>query len=287
MKRYAVPLIAILLIGLVTGCLGENDGKTMPETTRSVQSTAKTVETTPTGQTSSQTTTTQTPEEPDPEELLKAVNTIRQFTYISNATLVMVVTIGGDNVSETDNVTLNIIEKGYMDYESWSAWINSTTVSLPDGVKTNTSMIVVDNVTYIKTVVEWVKVEDPETSEIVWRYSIVGLAREYLKEKPYSVENDGTLKLVYRVPEYRLRPLATVYFATSSETVVNVKDGRLELYFKDGQLVGGRLSFDVSSETEVNDPILGEMKITQRGTWDETFEITSINERRKVEIPLT
>ena len=282
MKRYAVPLIAILLIGLVAGCLGGNGGRTASDSTSSaIPSTTEKMETTTTGQPT--TTTTRTPEGPDLDELLKAVSSIGQFTYTSNATLRMLVTIEQGNTSETDNVTLNVLENGYMDYESWSAWINSTTVSLPDGARTNTSRMVVDNVTYIQTIIGWVKAEDPAASEIVWRYSIVGLAREYLGEKPDAIENDGILKLVYRIPDYKLRPLATVYFATSPDTVVNVEDGRLELYFRDGQLVGGRLSFSVSSETDVNDPTLGEMKITQEGTWDETFEITSINEKRKVE----
>ncbi|ASJ06173.1 hypothetical protein [Thermococcus pacificus] len=280
MKRYAVLFIAILLIGLVAGCLGRNSGETTPSGTTSsaTQSITKKVETT---------TTTQTPKGPDLDELLKTVNSIRQFTYTSNATLRMLVTIEQGNTSETDNVTLNVLENGYMDYESWSAWINSTTVSLPDGAKTNMSRIVVDNITYIQSIVGWVKAEDTGASEIVWRYSIVGLAKEYLGEKPSSVENNGTLKLVYHIPDYRLRPFATVYFATSSETVVNVEDGRLELYFRDGQLVGGRLSFSVSSETDVNDPTLGEMKITQNGTWDETFKITSINEKKAVKAPST
>jgi len=289
MKGYAIALIAILLIGFVGGCLG-GKGETTPTATSSAYNTGSsqsfTPSTTPTT-TSEPTTTTQTPKEPDREELLKSVSKIKQFTYTSNATLKMVVTIDQNGSTERDNVTLNIVENGYIDYESRSAWVNSTSVSLPDGARTNTSMIVLNNVTYLNTVVGWVKTEDPAASEVLWRYNIVSLAREFLREKPNSIDTGEVVRLVYIVPDYKLKDLATVYFAASPNTTVNVEKGKLELYFRDGRLSGGRLLFTVSSETHVNDPTLGKMTITQSGSWEETFEITSINEKRTVKAPLT
>ncbi|ASJ08143.1 hypothetical protein A3L11_02425 [Thermococcus siculi] len=289
MKGYAIPLIAILLIGFIGGCLGGN-GETTPTATTSVHNTGSsqsfTPSTTPTT-TSEPTTTTQTQKEPDREELLKSVSEIRRFTYTGNSTLRMVVTIEQDNATETDNVTLNIVEKGYIDYESWSAWVNSTSVSLPDGARTNTSMIVLNNVTYLSTMVGWVKTEDPAASEVLWRYNIVSLAKEFLRKKPDSIEGGEVLRLVYLVPDYKLKDLATVYFAVSPDTRISVEKGKLELYFRDGRLSGGRLLFTVSSETHVDDPTLGEMTITQSGSWEETFEITSINEKRTVKAPIT
>ncbi|AEK73361.1 hypothetical protein GQS_07315 [Thermococcus sp. 4557] len=287
MKRYAFLLIVILLAGAMAGCLGGGGSGVTPSTTTESEGTAPTTTTTQQTTTTPSQTATETPAGPDVNALLQEVSRIQQFTYTSNASLEMLVTIEGNGTSQGDNVTLRILERGYMDFESWSAWINSTTVSLPDGARTNTSRIVVENVTYIQTIVGWVRTEDSDASDILWRYSIVGLAREYLREKPDSVETGAVTKLIYRIPDYRLKPLATVYFAASPDTVVYVKDGRLELWFSDGRLIGGRLSFSVSSETNVDDPTLGKMTIKQDGKWNETFEIDSINEKRNVREPST
>ncbi|QDA32197.1 hypothetical protein FH039_00540 [Thermococcus indicus] len=287
MKRYALLLIVVLLTGAVAGCLGGDGSSVTPSTTAENEGTVPTTTTAPQTTTTPSRTVTETPAGPDVNALLQGVSEIRQFTYTSNTSLEMLVTIEGNGTSQGDNVTLRILERGYMDFESWSAWINSTTVSLPDGARTNTSRIVVDNVTYIQTIVGWVRTEDRTASDILWRYSIVGLAREYLKEKPNSVETGAVTKLTYSIPDYRLKPLAMVYFAASPDTVVYVKDGQLELWFSDGRLVGGRLSFSVSSETNVDDPTLGKMTIKQDGKWSETFEIDSINEKRSVKEPST
>ncbi|CAD5245282.1 hypothetical protein [Thermococcus camini] len=285
MKRYAFLLIVVLLTGAVAGCLGGGGSGVTPSTTTESGGTSPTTTTTQQTTTTPSQTATETPSGQDVNALLQGVSKIRQFTYTSNASLEMLVTIEGNGTSQEDNVTLHILERGYMDFESWSAWINSTTVSLPDGARTNTSRIVVENVTYIQTIVGWVRTEDRAASDILWRYSIVGLAREYLKEKPDSVETGAVTKLTYSIPDYRLKPLATVYFAASPDTVVYVKDGQLELWFSEERLIGGRLSFSVSSETNVDDPTLGKMTIKQDGKWSETFKIDSINEKRSVREP--
>ncbi|AFL95304.1 hypothetical protein CL1_1101 [Thermococcus cleftensis] len=285
MRRYAFLLIVLLVIA-TAGCLGGNgQAPTTTEGQISTPTTTPNLETTTSSSPTETTTTTFTPPELDLNGLLENVLGIKQFTYLSNATLNMTVTIEGNGTSQNDNVSLRIIERGYIDFDSWSAWINSTTLSLQDGARTNASRIVVNNVTYIQTPVGWVTSEDPTVSEVLWRYSVVGLAREYLGEKPDSVEGGEVIRLTYLVPDYKLKPLAALYFAVSENTDVVVRDGKLELWFRDGRLVGGRLSFSVSSTAEVDDPVLGKMTITQAGTWDETFKVTSINEKRKVNPP--
>lgn len=280
MKGYALPLLVILLVGAIAGCMGGGETTAKPTASIVPNGTEK-METTG----SPRPAVTTTRKEPDPGELLEGVRSIRRFTYNSNTSLVMTVTVEGNESSETDNVTLRIIERGYVDYDSWSAWINTTTISLPDGTGTETSRIIVNNVTYLRTAVGWVRIDDPAASEMVWRYSIVSLARRYLAEKPDSIEEGKILRLIYRIPDYELEPLAEAYFSASAQTSVYVSGGRLELHFRGNRLVGGRLGFDVSSVTEVSDPILGEMRITQEGSWDETFEITSVNKRIEVRPP--
>ncbi|WP_258085076.1 hypothetical protein [Thermococcus thermotolerans] len=287
MKKYALVLILVLVIGFTAGCLG--GGSDTTTSSPAVSSSPGT--TTPTTTSQSPTTTsqspTETPKEVTTDELLQWVSALNQYTYVSNATISMLVVVTQGNVSQRDNVTLNIIERGYMDFESWSAVINTTTISVPDGASTNTSRIVFNNVTYIRTPLGWVKSDDPTTAEFVWKYNIVSLAKEYLKRTPDERENGERLVLRYHLSDYEVRPLATMYFATTPDTEISVKDGVLELYFENGRLVGGRVSFSVSAKTSIDDPTIGKMTITQDGSWSETIRITSINEKKNVEAPST
>ncbi|ASJ13466.1 hypothetical protein [Thermococcus thioreducens] len=288
MKKYALVLILVLVIGFTAGCLGGGSDTTTSSPTVSSSSAT----TTPTTTSQSPTTATsqsptETPKEVTTDELFQWVSAVNQYTYVGNATISMVVAIKQENVSQRDNVTLNIIERGYIDFESWSASINTTTISVPDGASTNTSRIVVNNVTYILTPVGWVKSDDQATAEFVWKYNIVSLAREYLKRTPDERENSERLVLRYHLRDYEVRPLAIMYFATTPDTEISVKDSLLELYFENGRLVGGRISFSVSAKTSIDDPTIGKMTITQDGSWSEAILITSTNEKKNVEAPST
>ncbi len=286
MKKYALVLVLVLVIGFTAGCLG-GGGDT---TTSSTETPSSSGTTTPATTTTSVPTTTsqpptETPRELTTDELLQWVSAVNQYTYVSNATISMLVVVTQENVTQRDNVTLRIIERGYMDFESWSASMNTTTISVQDGASTNTSRVVVNNVTYIRTPLGWVKSDDPTTAEFVWKYNIVSLAREYLKRTPDERENGGRLVLRYYLNGYEVKPLATMYFATTPDTEISVKDGVLELYFENGRLIGGRISFSVSTKTSIDDPTIGKMTITQNGSWSETIQITSINEKREVNPP--
>ena len=288
MKKYALILILILVTGLMAGCLGGNGSTTSSPTTS--QQTEHTPSTTTTRSVSSTTTTpspTETPREITTDELLAGVSGIRQFTYTANAEVSMLVIVKQENLTQRDNVTLAIEETGYMDFESWSAWINTTTISVPDNASTNTSRIVVNNVTYIMTPMGWVKATDPATAEFMWRYNLVSLAREYLKRTPDERENGEKLVLRYYLNDQEVAPLAMMYFAATQDTQISVKNGVLELYFDGANLIGGRISFSVSTKTSIDDPTIGKMTITQDGSWSETITITSVNEKRKVTEPST
>ncbi|WP_297421493.1 hypothetical protein [Thermococcus sp.] len=290
MKKYAMLVIVILLIGFAAGCIGQ--GKNGSTTT--VQSgNGPLVNVTTESQSHTQTTTTTRPpatgngKTPNLKELLKAVNGIDQFIYVSNTTINMTVTIKSNKTSQSENLTLLIDEKGYIDFQSKSAWINSTTKTPPVGPSTTISRIVIGNATYMHIVSGWVKLNDSRVSEMVWRFNIVGLARTYLTKKPNSIKTGEVTVLTYSVPDYLITPLARNYFATSPNSSVEVQNGTLELYFNGDRLIGGKLSFHVEAEARVKDNLLGEMNIKQKGLWVEMFRITSINVKEEVKAPST
>lgn len=192
-----------------------------------------------------------------------------------------------ENVSWTDNVTLGMSERGYLDFGSWSALINTTTVSVPDGVSFNTSRVLVSNVTYIQTPTGWVKSDDSSTADFIWRYNIVSLARKYLGMAPDHRESGEGLVLEYHLSDYDVRELASIYFVSTPNTTITVKGGVLKLYFENGELVGGMINFSVITRTSIEDPTMGKITITQDGSWSETVRITSVNEKMEVKAPST
>ncbi|ASJ10630.1 hypothetical protein A3L12_04615 [Thermococcus sp. P6] len=283
MRRHALIILLVAII-ITSGCLG---GKDTTGSSPAIEETKVTPSTTTT--TTMETTTTQTssplqrPGETR-EKLLQEVSGMERYTYTANTTISMIVVVTEENLSQRDNVTLRIIEEGYLDLESGDAWINTTTTSVPDGASTNTSRIVVGNVTYLLTPAGWVK-EDPNASRLLWEYNIVSLARRYLKKEPDERETGERLLLRYVLGGDEIEPLGRAYFAMTPDTEVEVRDGLLELYFEGGKLAGGRISFRIRTVTSINDPNLGSMTITQDGSWSQTVRITSVNERRKVEAP--
>ncbi len=288
MRKYALLLVALILVGFAAGCMGQ-EGK---GGTTTVQPSGPLVNVTTESQTHSQTTTSQPPAEGnkrtiDLKELQKAVNGIGQFTYVSNTTINMTVTLTSNKTSQSENLTLIIGEKGYIDLQAKRAWINSTTQTPPAGPSTTMSRIVIGNTTYMHIISGWIKLNDSRVSEMVWGFNIVALARTYLTKKPDSIKTGQVTVLTYKVPNYLITPLAKNYFATSPNSSVEVRDGTLELYFRGDRLMGGRLSFHVKAEAEINDNLLGKMHIEQEGSWVETVRVTSINVKEEVKAPTT
>ncbi len=288
MRKYALLVVALILIGFATGCMGQEGkgGTTM------VQPSGPLVNVTTESQTHSQTTTSQplttgNEKTTDLKELQRAVNGIGQFAYVSNTTINMTVTLTSNKTSQSENLTLVIGEKGYIDLQAKRAWVNSTTQTPPAGPSTTMSRIVIGNTTYMHIVSGWIKLNDSRVSEMVWGFNIVALAKTYLEKKPDSIKTGGVTVLTYRVPNYLITPLAKNYFATSPNSSVEVRDGTLELYFRGDRLMGGRLSFHVKAEAEINDNLLGKMHIEQEGSWVETVRITSINVKEEVKAPTT
>ncbi len=293
MRGYAaLIMVAIIVVG-IAGCIGNGSPGTSPTTTAKSHTT--TMSTAPPNESASPTTQTMTQTTTRPEkkgisrsELLENLSSVWSFTYVSNGTLRMVVGISTNGTSQTDNVTLRIIERGYVDLKDRRAWINSTAIGSPDGAQTNTSRVVIGETTYVRALTGWIKINDTNIATVVWDYNIVSLARKYLGEKPESMETNGSLIVLrYSVPDYDLTNLAREYFSISPGAKVEVSNGRLEFYFRNGKIAGGTLSFDVETSVRISDPVLGNATITQSGHWEQVIRVTGINVKENVKAPTT
>ncbi|WP_297477147.1 hypothetical protein [Thermococcus sp.] len=293
MKGYAALIVITLLVVGIAGCVGNGSSGTTTPMKTSPTATSMTATKTSTGPVASPTsieTTTQPKgkKEVSRSDLLENLNSVWSFTYVSNGTLKMTVSISTNGTSQTDNVTLRIIERGYVDLRDKRAWINSTAIGSPDGAQTNTSRIIIGETTYVRGLTGWIKINDTNLAAVVWNYNIVDLARKYLGEKPESTETNGSLVIMeYSVPYYDLTDLAREYFSISPKTKVEVSNGRLEFYFRNGEIAGGKLSFDVETSVQISDPLLGNATITQSGHWEQVITVTGINVKEEVKAPTT
>ena len=289
MRKYATLIMIALLIVGIAGCIGNGSPgqTTSPETSQSPSSTV--TASPPTSSPATTTTSTQRVEKKvSPSDLLKNLGSVWSFTYTSKGNLTMIVTVSGNGTSQTDNVTLEIVEKGYIDLKDKRAWINSTAISSPDGAKTNTSRIVLGNTSYLKVISGWIKTNDTNLASVVWDYNVVSMAKRYLREKPESLETRGNVVvLTYAVPDYDLATLAKQYFSISPDTKIEVSNGTLEFYFRNGEIAGEKLSFDVETNVGISDPLLGNVTITQRGHWEQVITVTGINVKEEVTAPAT
>ena len=288
MKKYALALVLILVIGLVAGCLGGGDETTSPSPESSPSQTE--IQTTSTPSTTSpmetEPTPTETPREYTREDLLKRLGRIRQLTYVANVSILMNVTIEQGETLQKDTLNLSVVERGYLDFESWNAWINMTTTSHPDGASTNTSRVIVSNVTYVQTPLGVIK-GDESLPDPVWEYNLLTLARRYLRGEPEKIERGDVTAFVYPLTGKDATTLAQLYLAISPDTEITVEWAYLVLQFKEGELIGGAISYRVTSRTEINDPSLGNMVITQEALVEEAISVESVNEKVEVKAPAT
>ncbi|NJE05472.1 hypothetical protein E3E36_04805 [Thermococcus sp. M36] len=285
MKKQAAAAIILILAVYAAGCLGTVPEKSTVAPEQQPDSTTtggpKSPQEIPTGRTQ-----TVPQGEQAAEKRFPGIEWVRQVSYEGNVTIHMRVTVEQGNTSQEGKVSLLILEHVYLDFASWSASVNSTTVSLPDGAEVDTSRIIVNNVTYLMTPEGWIKVEDPLPAEVFWKTNIISLAKE---GRVSRVElRNGTLVAVYDISPDLVKDLARAYFEVTPGAELIIRNIRLEIYFRNGAPVKGTLSFEVTSKAEVdsNTP-LGKLSILQKGNWTQTVEITSINEKSPVKPPST
>ncbi len=201
----------------------------------------------------------------------------------------MNVTVLVSNFTQNTSISLQMIERGYIDLLSMEAAINTTTITEPDNTTLTTLRVVKDGKTYIKTVigpgVSSMNVTD-NVSAFIWEYNPLSLAKRYIRETPDKVIKNGkTTELTYTLGWQDVKALSILYLAVTEDTGIEVKGGRLSLIFEGEKLTRVEVEYSVVATTVVNDSLLGQMtiKISAKGISD--YEITSINERREVEPP--
>ena len=281
MRKRLLSLFLVLLIVLASGCIGGSNSTS----TTSSQSTASST-TSHSAQIESKTTTTSQ----NPLETLKSsLESVEQFTYRGKTLIHMNVTVLVSNFTQNTSISLQMIERGYIDLSSMEAAINTTTITEPDNTTLTTLRVVKDGKTYIKTVigpgVSSTNVTD-NVSAFIWEYNPLSLAKRYIRESPDKVIKNGkTTELTYTLGWQDVKALSILYLAVTEDTGIEVKGGRLSLIFEGEKLTRVEVEYSVVATTVVNDSLLGQMtiKISAKGISD--YEITSINERREVEPP--
>jgi len=286
MKKLGLVLILLVILSVASGCLGGEE-RTSTQSESSSTYPSSTLQTTTTEKdttTSTGNTETESPGGYTREELLQGVSGITKFTYVANASIHMNVTVNQEGIVQRDSLNLSINEQGYLDFDGMKAWINTTTTSLPDGVSSNTSRIIIGDTMYIQTPVGMVEAEGG-LGDPIWQYNLVSLAKRYLTKEPEEREENGELVLIYRLEERDAEALAKMYLALSPDAQVSIKWGSMVLRFKDGKLVGGAMSYYAISEVVITDPSIGNMTIRQEALWEESVEIREINEGIEISAP--
>ena len=272
MKKLMVLLLVLIVVS--AGCISGNTSQ--PQTSESNKESTSTGSTTPTETTPQKEGTVINP--------FKAIDRIKQYTYSENSSVEMLIETETGNITEQINVSLLILENGYVDLEDKKAKIQTKTTTLPDNMTVNTTWIIIgDNVYYADDLLGIVNVKN---DTLFWRINPVSLAKKLLELDPVgNYTENGTLVLVYSVPEEIILPLAEFYLSVP-DTNTTVTDATAELYFTEDGFTGMKLIYGILVTTTVED-IGGEMEVTERGHWKGTIKITSINKKEEVEVPST
>ncbi|AHL23457.1 hypothetical protein [Thermococcus nautili] len=270
MRKLTVLLL--VLIAISAGCIGGTTPQTQSPTASQTGST----------QSTSSVTSTATSAEKTSINPFQALQEIKQYTYTENASVELRINMTAGNITQQTNVSLVIEERGYVDLDGMKARIQTRTTTLPDNVTLNTTWVVIGKKVYVENFGN-VTVEN---NTAFWRVNPVSLARELLKLKPVgNYTENGTLVLVYSVPEELILPLAGLYF-TTPEMNTTVTDATAELYFTEKGFTGMKLTYGILATTTTNG-IGGEIKVTERGLWKGTIRITSVNKKEDVKAPST
>lgn len=293
MKKLALLLVGMLLIGLVAGCIEKEESET--STTSLIQISS----TTPT--TTTQTETTPTIEQEQPEQIIKKVYTreeliknleeIKRFTFLENTSVTFDVKVKQGNLTfNAGEVSIITKKVGYVDLENLEADINTTTTVFPGGASSLTREIIKDNSVYLYANGMWQKLSNetfgfsPEILiNLTWKYNLVSFVKLYLQEEPQNVTMvNETQVYYYTVKEEDLKEIVTLFMGIGNNTNItfNVSNGILEIIFKDGILYGGRVMYEL--EIRIKDV---NAEVIEKGQEYDEFVIKDINVKKKVEEP--
>ena len=273
-KVLAVLVIALALAA--SGCIGGGTG--------SVTSTSNHLESS-SSQSIPSPTPTQAPSNPRLNPM-KAVESIKSFSYVETANVTMNVTMEIKNTSrQSTKVAMKIIEEGYVNLEEKVAQINMSTTTFPDNVTVKVERTIINDTEYIKTPMGIVKTGD---GRYIWKTNPLAIAKWLLEnERPVANYTEkGSLVLVYSANPKMITPLAKLYFTTPGMNIT-VLDATVKLVFKNNTFAGEELVYSIKATAVTEDSLLGKILVEQTGVWSGKVEITSINEKRKVKAPST
>ncbi len=283
MKKLGILLLVVFLVGVGAGCVGE---KTTTTSTTSTPSTTSSTLSSTTSKVSAQ------PKHYSRDELLKNLRSIRQFTYIENTSISFNLTVKQGNLTQSGKVTVVYRRKGYIDFEEKKAEVNTTTITFPGGASSFTREIIVGNEVYIFFGGGWLKLTNETlgispnvTLNMTWEYNIVNFTEKYLQREPFkeTFEN-GTQILYYNVTEDDLRAISEPLIGKEANVTFNVTNGVLELLFRDGKLIGGRMAYKMS--VHIWGEELGKrVDVYEIGETYDEFVVKDINVKKPVHVP--
>jgi len=282
MKKLAIVLLVVLLVGLAAGCVGEKGKKTT------------TITSSPSTTTSSSTSPKASiqPEHYSTKELLKNLMDIRQFSYRENTSMVLNLTLTAGNLTQSQNVTVVYRRVGYVDLEDKKAEVNTTTITFPGGTSTFTRDIIVGKDVYVFLGARWFKLTNETLGispavllNMTWNYNIVSFAEKYLQRKPFKEAfGNGTQFLYYNITEEDLTAIAKAFIGNTANLTFNVTNGILELRFRKGVLIGGRMGYRMS--VHIWGENLGKsFDVYETGHVYDEFTVFDINVKKQVNVP--
>ena len=275
-SKAGVVLIAILLVALTAGCTGEKTANTFSESPTSSASPKVTLQ----------------PKHHSTEELLRNMENIKQFSYIENTSIRFNVTIRIGNSTQRENTTIIYRRSGYIDLVNKKAEINTTTTVFPGGAETFTRDIIIGDKVYIFLNGRWIKLTNDTfgplskfIANMTWKYNIVSFTEKYLKRKPFNETfRNGTLFLYYNITEEDLRGITSSFFGNNSNMTFNVSRGVLEIRFRNGVLIGGRMGYRMTVHTW-GEAVGRMVDIYETGNVYDEFVVFDINVTKRISPP--
>ncbi len=278
-KRVLGGLLIAILIVASAGCLGGRDTTTgtKPETADSIHTSDINSTKTNTGIDSSSSN-----RKTGDVDLESIVGKIETYSYHQNALMKLDVTTTEGNITMNTNVSMLIIENGYVDTVGRKALVNSTITILPDNLTDNMLQIVIGNKTYIKT--------SFGVNEInfttLWDSHPIKIVERAIKDRPLAkYTENGTTVFVYSLSEDVILPLAEAYLSPGDSNVT-ITDAVLEIRIANSTISQVKLVYSLLVRISSEGPF-GHVDVVEAGTWKSTVRITSINEKREVEPPTT
>ncbi|WP_223211919.1 hypothetical protein [Thermococcus henrietii] len=279
MRKLALVLVSVILVALVSGCVSTGSPGASNVTSGSYTGTTSPAASGPKLYTT--------------EELLEKMKGIEQFTYFENTSLKLTMNLAVGNLTQSENVTIIYRKAGYVDLKDREASINITTITFPGGASVFTRQLVKGNDIYIFASGSWIKLTNATSKlnvskilNFTWEYNTVSFAMKYLKRKPSNVSYaNGTELLYYPITKADLEAIASAFLGPNTNVSLNVTNGILELRFRNGTFVGGRMAYRIEMTLRTVQPTGTPVEVHEVGHVYDEFVVKDINVKKPVHVP--